>query len=89
MIVPQTEKKCQRGRGRGRCNRVEAPTVVTGTPAQVEAAKEEVNKYASRIHVTAIALIVVGLISLVGSIWSGIHARKGAEKWLTKAMDRA
>jgi hypothetical protein len=84
VVAPPTQTKCQRGRGR--CTRVETPTVVTGTPVQVEAAQEEVNKFASRIHVTAIALIVVGLVSLVGSIYSGLNARHGAEKWLKKAM---
>lgn len=69
---------------RRRCHR-NVPTVVTGTPEQVEAAKEEVSKYASRIHVTSIALIVVGLLALVGSIYSGLNARRGAEKWLEKA----
>jgi len=29
--------------------------------------------------------MVVGLVSLVGSIYSGLNARLGAEKWLKKA----
>jgi len=85
MVVPQTEtRKCNRNNKR--CNKNVTPTVVTGTPAQVDAAKEEVNKYASRIHVTSVALILLGLTALVGSIYSGLNSRRGAEKWLKKAM---
>jgi hypothetical protein len=84
VVAPPAQTKCQKRKEK--CNKVETPTVITGTPAQVEAAQEEVNKFASRIHVTAIALIVVGLLSLVGSIWSGINARHGAERWLKKGM---
>jgi sortase (surface protein transpeptidase) len=73
----------------GRCNRNDTATVVTGTPVQVEAAQETVSKYASRIHVTGIALIVLGLVSLMGSIYTGLNARHGAEKWLKKAMMKA
>jgi len=85
LVIPQNEppKKCKYSRGR--CNRNVVPTVVTGTPAQVEAAQSEVNKHASRMHVTSIALIALGLISAVGSLYSGLTARRGAEKWLEKA----
>jgi len=37
------------------------------------------------MHVTSIALIALGLISAVGSLYSGLTARRGAEKWLEKA----
>tara|TARA_B110000285_G_C15062798_1_gene583338 strand:- start:1075 stop:1386 length:312 start_codon:yes stop_codon:yes gene_type:complete len=88
VVVPTTQapapKKCER-MNRRRWNRCGAPTVVTGTPAQVEAAQEEVSKYSSRIHVTAIAIITLGVVSFAGSIYSGLNARKGAEKWIAKA----
>lgn len=62
---------------------------MTGTPEQVAAAKEEVSKYASRIHVSSYVMIALGLVSLIGSIYHGLNARRGAEKWLAKGAEWA
>jgi hypothetical protein len=67
---------------RRECARKQKPVVQKGTPEEIKAAGEQVTKYASRIHVTSIALIAIGALALVGSLHHGINARHGAEKWL-------
>lgn len=67
---------------RRKCAQKQKPVVQKGTPEEIKAAAEQVTKYASRIHVTSIALIAIGALMLVGSLYHGINARHGAEKWL-------
>jgi hypothetical protein len=67
---------------RTKCVKKQTVVVKSGTPDEIKAAGELVTKYASRIHVTSIVLIALGALGVVGSLFHGITARHGAERWL-------
>jgi len=51
---------------------------------KIEALKEDVVKYSSRIHITAAALIAIGIIGACVSVFKGFNARHTAQFRLSK-----